>query len=272
VTAQATAFCDLHLHTFHSDGLDAPEAVVARAIKLKLSALAITDHDTLSGVEAARNAAEQSGLGFLSGVEVSASFGGKEVHVVGLGISTEPSALRERLEWLCRERAVRAEHILARLERLGIPLELEGGIRNIGRLHIALTAGITRTAQEGFDRFLNPGMPAYVPKATLPLEEALPLIREAGGLSFLAHPGLNQHTRSSLHELLKLPFDGLEVYHVSHNRASTSRFLRLARERGLLVSGGSDCHGGAKGQLEMGRVRVPLESFERIQERLATSG
>lgn len=263
-------YCDLHLHTRHSDGLDTPAAVVERAKSKGFSALAITDHDTLDGVGEAHASASAAGMRFLPGVEISTSFKDRELHIVGLGVDTMHEGLRERLAWLCAERNQRAALILERLRAKGVDLAMPEA-PNLGRLNIARALqqqGFTATAQEAFDRFLNAGRPAWVPKATLQMATAVELIHAAGGLAFVAHPGLSAYSRSILPEVLGLPFDGIEAYHVSHTAQMTSRFLRLARDRNLLVSGGSDCHGGAKGQIEMGRVKVPQDYFEAIVEAL----
>jgi predicted metal-dependent phosphoesterase TrpH len=141
-------------------------------------------------------------------------------------------------------------------------------------MHIAqelLAMGVTKTIQEGFDRFLKHGTPAYVPKKTLCSEDAVAHIHAAGGLAFVAHPGLSKSTRKLLPKLLALPFDGIEAYHISHSPGRTEEFLAVAAERNLLVTGGSDCHGMAKGKAEMGKVRMPYHHFEKMQVALAST-
>jgi hypothetical protein len=169
----------------------------------------------------------------------------------------------------------RAERIVGKLNAAGVPVTMEtllaraGGA--VGRMHIAREVhalGHARTVQDAFDRYLNAGRRAYVPKARIDCAEALGLIHEAGGLAFVAHPGIGT-TRRLLPRLLELPFDGIEAYHCKHGPGHVAEFLELAESRGLLVSGGSDCHGAAKGEPEMGKVRVPVAHYERIRERLA---
>ncbi len=146
------------------------------------------------------------------------------------------------------------------------------GGRPLSRMHLAYhlrLAGVTQTTQEGFDRFLKTGRPAYVPKLTCPVQEAVERIHAAGGLAFVAHPGLARGLRKLLPALLELPFDGIEAYHISHSPGRTREFVELAESRGLLVSGGSDCHGAIKGAPEMGKVRLPLRHVDAIRERLA---
>jgi hypothetical protein len=271
------SFVDLHLHSVHSDGSDTPARIVARALEVGASAIALTDHDTVSGVGEGREAALASGLGFLSGTEISTHYKYREIHVIGLGVDETEGALTAALEGLCASRRNRGRIILGRLRELGYELPTLAGQEDasegaFGRMHIARAmtdAGHVRKPQEAFDRFMNAGRPAFVPKETMPLAEAVDLIHGAGGLAFVAHPGLGKTTRKLLPELLTFPFDGIEAYHISHSPGRVEEFSNLARERGLLITGGSDCHGTIKGKALLGSVRPPLAIYEAILNRLA---
>lgn len=273
-------YADLHLHSNHSDGSDAPARVTQRAAAAGMYAMALTDHDTLSGIPEARAESGRQGIALLSGVEISARFERREVHVMGLGVREDCAALSERLGTLQRARRERVDRMVDQLRAAGIPLDAERirartqGIAP-GRMHVAVELrdqGTTRSTQEGFDRFLNFGCPGYVPKEMMSVEEALELIHAAGGLAFVGHPGLSKSLRQMLPKLLAFPFDGIEAYHISHSPGRTDEFLQLARGRGLLVSGGSDCHGAAKGAPEMGKVRMPYAHYEAICAALEQKG
>ncbi|MBI4559476.1 MAG: PHP domain-containing protein [Candidatus Hydrogenedentes bacterium] len=263
----------MHLHTNHSDGSDAPARVVERAAKIGLAAIAVTDHDTVSALPEASAAARACDIAFLTGTEISARYERVEVHVVGLGIQPEHPRLVESLHGLRRERATRAQQIVEQLHALGIPVDLDeiaasvpGGA--IGRIHIARAIrklGYAKTVQEAFDKYIGAGRKAYAAKVVVSCAEAIELIHEAGGLAFLAHPGIIG-SRKIIPHLLTLPFDGLEAYHAKHSPGQVAGFLDLAKEKGLLIAGGSDCHGHAKDKPEMGKVRVPYEYYERIRE------
>ncbi len=268
---------DLHLHSTASDGSDAPARVVERAAALGLGTIALTDHDTTAGLAEAAAAAATHDIAFLPGVEISAWYAASEVHVTGLGIDAYHPELQAALTTLTRDRDHRMQSILALLEENGIHLDesalrAKAGHGAIGRMHVALAlmdAGVTKIAQEGFDRFLNPGRPAWVPKACIPVEDAVALIHGAGGLAFIAHPGLSKSLRKLTPQLLGLPFDGIEAWHPSHSPGRIAEYKALAYERGLLVAGGSDCHGTVKGKPTMGTVRVQGKYAQRIQEALA---
>ncbi|HOV73542.1 MAG TPA: PHP domain-containing protein [Candidatus Hydrogenedentes bacterium] len=274
-----TPYADLHLHTNHSDGSDRPERVIERAAALGFSAVAIADHDTITSVAEARERAYAIGMGFLTGVEISASYGHAEVHVLGLGLRVEDEDLRKGLASQREARSRRIDQILDELKRCGVEIsrdEIEAQLTGggaLGRVHIARALkdrGITKTVQEGFDRFIRSGRKAYVPKAAMPCREAIDLIHSAGGLAFLAHPGVGSAVPKLLPTLLKMPFDGLEAFHTKHTPTQTKSLIRLAEERGLLISGGSDCHGTAiKKEPDMGAIRLPMEYVERIREALA---
>jgi predicted metal-dependent phosphoesterase TrpH len=266
----------LHLHTHYSDGADSPETVAARAAEFGASAIAITDHDTLAALPEAAEACAQHAIEFLPGVEISSRAGSKELHILGLGVSPTDAKLTATLARMAAARAERAQRMVRRLVELGVPVSWEdiaaraGG--TVGRMHIAQTivaAGHARTIQDAFDKYIKAGRPAYVPRETLSPREAIDAIHAAGGLAFVAHPGVGD-LESRLDALLTEGFDGIEVFHSKHAPHHQQRFAALAAERGLMVSGGSDCHGNVKGDgLLMGRVRVPYTVFEAIRARCA---
>ncbi|HOH28591.1 MAG TPA: PHP domain-containing protein [Candidatus Hydrogenedentes bacterium] len=275
------AWVDLHLHSRCSDGADAPEEVVARAHALGMAALALTDHDTVAGVPAARAAAHEAGLGFLDGVEISAAFEDREIHIIGLGMCLEAPALTRLLETLHTYRATRVRRIVERLDKIGtasidvLASRLQP-VTPVGRMHVAVALmelGKATSVQNAFDRYLNRSCPAYVPKELPSAREAVEAIHDADGLAFIAHPGLGNTLCRRLDALFEMPFDGLEAWHVSHTPEMVREFQGFARARGLLLTGGSDCHGDIKKERPtMGRVKVPYTCYEHILETLLESG
>jgi predicted metal-dependent phosphoesterase TrpH len=268
-------WADFHLHSTCSDGSDAPEEVASRAHAHGARALALTDHDTTAGVAPLRKAATALGMLSLSGVEISTVHEKHEVHVIALGVNTGDDALAEVLERLRGARARRAHAIVERLKELGIDLAQAPTWRegeSTGRMHIAAAMqamGVVKRPQDAFNKYLNPGKAAFVSREKVDTAEALERIHTAGGLAFVAHPGLNRSLRRLLPTLLHLPFDGIEAFHTSHTPGRMEEFSALATARGLLITGGSDCHGDIKGRREMGRVRLPWRHADAILSRLA---
>lgn len=269
------AYADLHIHTNHSDGVDAPAKVVERAHALGLAAIAITDHDTVAGVPEAKQAAYEREIEFLAAVEISASFGRGEIHVVGLGIDPASRPLCGALEHFRAARRRRAARMLEKLAGLGINIDIEevaaqaekGGA--LGRVHIAAllqARGVTGSVQEGFDRYLRAGRRAYVPKEMPACREAIDLIHAARGVAILAHPGIGPAAWRLLPRLMAQPFDGIEVYHPKHTPAQITYLTQLALDRDCLISGGSDFHGMAMSSgLDIGKICLPYWHFERIK-------
>jgi len=244
---------------------------VQRAEELGAGALAVTDHDTVSGLHEAAAAALAHGMGFLNGVEITSALDRLEVHVVGLGVLPESAHLQQILCTLTEGRGRRLDLMLEKLGCLGLTLARDPILARtagaVGRMHIAQElrdAGHVRTVQEAFDRYIGRGKPAFVPSERVSVEEALDAIHAAGGLAFVGHPGLGG-VRRQLPRLLTLPFDGIEAYHPRHKAGHVDEFIQFAEANSLLVSGGSDCHGRAKGRRPLlGSVRVPMERYTRI--------
>ncbi|HEX6970893.1 MAG TPA: PHP domain-containing protein [Limnochordia bacterium] len=271
------SWCDLHLHTTASDGTWQPLPLVRAAKAAGLSAIAVTDHDTTASVRAVQEAGRRVGIEVLSGIELSLRAAGQEVHILGYGIDPADAALGHRLSSLRERRQARADAILARLAAHGCPLDPDrvrqiAGRGSIGRPHIAralVERGYIPSIAAAFDEWLAEGRPAYVPRAAVEAEEGMAWIKEAGGVSVLAHPGLLKD-EAVIPALVAAGLAGLEVYHPAHTPDMVVHFLRIAQAHDLLVTGGSDCHGpGGKDRVYLGRERAPLECWRALQAALA---
>ncbi|HHO69573.1 MAG TPA: PHP domain-containing protein [Gammaproteobacteria bacterium] len=259
---------DLHSHSTASDGTLAPAELVRRAAAAGVDVLALTDHDTLDGLAEAVPAAAAAGVALVPGVEVSVSWRGLTVHVLGLGVDPAHRPLAEGLRGLSDYREWRAAEIGRRLEKRGIGGALEGARahahgRIVGRTHFArflVDSGRAASVGEVFKRYLVKGRPGYVRGDWAALDDAVGWIRGAGGIAVVAHPARYRLTRSKLghllHDFQAAGGEGLEVVSGSHSRDQTLHMAAVARSSGLLASCGSDYHGPENPWIELGRLRA----------------
>jgi predicted metal-dependent phosphoesterase TrpH len=262
------------MHSTASDGSVAPADVVAAAHRAGLSAIALTDHDTVDGVVEAQAAGSLLGLRVVAGVELSAVDDGDEIHVLGLHLA-HPEHIATALDELKEARRDRARVTVEKLNSLGIPVALEAvfaaaGDGAVGRPHIAkalVAGGWARDFRDAFDRWLGNGRPACIEKRTVTFEEAARLIHDAGGLAVYAHPGSGA-SRADLEELASLGLDSVEVRHPSHTADEIARLAALTDELGLVPSGGSDWHGAPEGYRALGSMKVSIDWLARQDERV----
>ena len=243
---------DLHIHSSYSDGVYTPRELASMAKAAGITVIALTDHDTLKGLPEMREAAAALGIDFIPGVEFSARWENRQVHVLGYGIDEHNALLLERLADVRDARRNRLEKIVKRLREMGMYVEIpmpEEGQRAVGRPHIAralVEQGYVRTVQEAFDKYIGEGKPAYRPQTKMTPPEAVMLIHQAGGIAVQAHPEEIGDRTLALKLLGALAYDGLEVYHPSAKEKNVEDFwLQIAKERGFLITGGSDYHGNA---------------------------
>ena len=272
-------FVDLHTHSNASDGWNAPAEVIALADRIGLAAVALTDHDTTAGLAEARAAAESFGdLHFVPGIELSAKFSSGTLHILGLGIDEEAPALSALTRNLVEARNERNPKIIAKLGELGMDIELSDVLavlsgspksardRIVGRMHIAEALrrkGYVYSTAEAFQRYLGDTGSAFVDKERLTPGEVIEPIHQSGGLAILAHPVHMAYENSAqlalmVRRLVDAGIDGLEAVHSDHSPFQARTYLQLARRLGLMVTGGSDYHGQAKPNVQLGRPRVPL--------------
>lgn len=275
-------FVDMHTHTTASDGSDTPTELVRKAADCGLAALAITDHDTVSGLDEAVEAGQQLGLEVIRGCELSVSSRYGEVHILGLWLPKDCTTLDSELVSIRAMRDERNSRILERLQRVGVPLTqadvlAESRGETVGRPHIAralLRHGHVATMQEAFFRFLAKGGSAYEPKDVLSPQEGVSLLADLGATVSIAHPMLIRCPRewldSTVAELVPMGLSAIEAYHSQHSAGDERYCADLAGRYGLAVTGGSDYHGTAKPHISLGRGRGGLRVTEAVLDRLKT--
>ncbi len=266
---------DLHMHSHYSDGVHAPSVLVDLAKWKGVSAIALSDHDSLDGYAELAHAAQQVGIEVLTGVELSCEYQGHDLHVLGYGVDPANQALQDSLREFRASRERRGIRIVELLRESGVSLDVQkvlakAGGGALGRPHIAealLEAGYVADHAEAFARYIGEGGPAYVDKQKVTPSEAVATLHAAGGLAFVAHPGHYLDGNDDLAGLLDHGFDGVEVFHPYHRPMVIEKLLGIARDRGLLISGGSDFHGFA-GRDNLGEPPVSYALLERIRETL----
>ncbi|KXS45515.1 MAG: PHP domain-containing protein [Candidatus Frackibacter sp. T328-2] len=256
---------DLHLHTTASDGSFTPQELVVEAENKGFKTIAITDHDTLAGVEPAIAQAKELGLEVIAGIELTTYVGDKEVHILGYYVDYLDKDLLAKLTELKEFRRRRGEKMVDKLNELGIEVSWErvkeiADSGAVGRPHIAralVEAKQVKDISAAFDKYIGDNGPAYVPKAQLTPKEAIEIINRAGGVSVLAHPGLLKDDQL-VKKIIEAGIEGLETYYSKHDQSTTSRYLKLAKKNGLLTTGGSDCHGPKnKDEVLLGTIKAP---------------
>lgn len=280
----AVEWVDLHTHTTASDGMDSPATVVRLAKAAGLAAVAITDHDTIAGVDEAIQEGARIGITVVPGVELSTAFNGADIHILGYYAQRTTQWL-ERLASLRNVRGRRNEQIIANLQRLGIAITMENvkaqaqaqaqaqakaqtcgetsanGVepsvhKSIGRPHFAqalVACGAAASIGDAFERYLGSSGAAFAQVERISPFEAVDWIREAGGRSVIAHPGLYNNDQL-VEELLEYGASGLEVYHSDHHEDDEQRYLEMAFRHQAIITGGSDYHGSREGQLFHGPI------------------
>ena len=272
---------DLHLHTTHSDGSCTPAEIIGLAHQAGVTALAITDHDIMTGVTEAVAAGQECGIDVIPGVEISALADNSELHILGYFFDRQDSDLLGHLKALRSARHRRNPLIIERLQTLGIDITYDevralAGTDSIGRPHIArvlMDKQVVPSAKEAFDRFLAEGKPAYVPRELPSPAEAIRWIKAARGLAVLAHPTWVKAGEQSLIDLVRRlkadGLDGVEVYYSTHTARQTREYLSLAQQLGLLVTGGSDFHGLTKPDIEVGigkgTLHIPVSLLSKMK-------
>ncbi len=247
--------------------------MVQRASELGLRAVAVTDHDAVRGAIEGIRAGEKYGVEVIPGIELSTSNGLHDVHILGYLFDPGHEALLEYIRFFQEERIKRAHKIIEKLRKMGIRLNAEvvisrAGHGAVGRPHIAdalMEEGFVLSYDEAFYKYIGDGRPAFVEKPKISPSEGMAIVHKAGGLCFLAHPGMDL-TDPEIMALIKQGLDGLEILHPKHNDEKVNYFYNLAVQNGLLVSGGSDCHGNRKGEMMMGRYNVPYQFVVEMKQ------
>ncbi|HET8747453.1 MAG TPA: 3',5'-nucleoside bisphosphate phosphatase [Ramlibacter sp.] len=273
---------DLHCHSVVSDGTLTPEELAARAAANGVELWALTDHDEIGGQHRAAAAARAQGMKYLTGTEISVTFAGETVHIVGLGFDPDDEGMRRGLEQTRGGRGARALEIAAGLAAVGIPGAYEGALKYVGnpalisRTHFArylVEAGTCKDTAEVFRRFLTEGKPGYVPHRWATLKDAVRWIREAGGLAVIAHPARYKFTANEEYALfMEFKTHGgsaVEVVTGSHTAAEYVKYADTAREFGLAASRGSDFHSPGESHTDLGQLPYLPGELTPVWELLA---
>jgi len=266
---------DLHVHTTASDGRLSPSEVVQRAIEQGVEVMAITDHDSVAGIEEAlTEAGKYPNIMVIPGVEMGADVPKDEMHILGYFVDRTSPIFCEKLQKLRTSRATRSQLMVSKLEDMGIKLDWDRVVRiadgaSIGRPHIAqaiLECGYVSILQEAFDKYIGDNSPAYVEREKLSPIETVSLISHTGGLPVLAHPADTKNLDSVLGSLIPAGLIGMEVFYKDYDSATVRRLSTIAEKHGLVCCGGSDYHGFEIEENEIGRCAVPWDTVERLME------
>lgn len=272
---------DLHTHTIASDGMNPPYVNVQLAKKAGLSAIAITDHDTISGIEEAIEEGERIGIQVVPGVEISTVARGQDIHVLGYFIDIHDPTLLQRLSELRETRQRRNAMMIEKLQQLGMDITLEevaelvSDIKQdgdtIGRPHIAqvlVNKGYVASINEAFKQLLGTGSAAYINPPRITPQTAINWIHEAGGKAVLAHPGLYKDDELVI-EIIGQGLDGMEVYHSDHTPQDEDRYKKIAEQHNLIMTAGSDFHGERESEIFHGEVGARRINATVIDQLLA---
>jgi predicted metal-dependent phosphoesterase TrpH len=276
---------DLHTHSNRSDGTDPVEDLIGKAARQGLDVIALTDHDTADGWAQARVAAEQAGVGFVPGMEISCKLHGTSVHLLGYLLDPTQPELAAELEHVRTGRSGRIPEVVARLNALGIDLTVDEvlaqaiGTPSVGRPHVAdalVARGVVADRAEAFDRYLADGKPAHVNRYAIEPGRAIDLVRAAGGVPVIAHPwGRSSRRVVTPETIARLVTDhglaGLEVDHQDHSPADRAALREIAGRHDLIVTGSSDHHGLGKSDHELGVNTTTPEQFEALLALAKTS-
>lgn len=248
---------------------------MARAKELGLAAVAVTDHDSIEGIERAQSCGRDMGVEIVPGVEMSCSVAGVDLHLLGYYLDFRSPDVQEFFSELRYRRSERAKTMVDKLRGLGVNISFED-VRvlacgaAIGRPHVAqalANVGAVKSSDEAFRRYIGYEGPAYAPKMKLEPVKAVEFIKRYGGVSVIAHPG-TYHKDEVVYATIVAGADGIEVWHPDHSDRDVARYEEIAQKNGLFVTGGSDCHGGRKcGHIYLGEVTAPYECVERMKER-----
>lgn len=268
----ALALYDLHTHTTASDGRLRPRELVHEAVRKGVRAFAVTDHDTVEGVDEARDEATRLGLELIPGIEVSATCAGISVHVLGLFIRHREPWLTEFFAQARERRIERIHRIVEKLAGEGIEIEssevfAKSSHGTVGRPHVAevlVERGFVATAAEAFDRYLGHRAPAYVGYEKITCRDAIELIRRAGGVASLAHPGLLEQD-SIIPKMVDAGLQAIEVFHSEHSPSKVSEYLGIAARHQLLITGGSDFHAADGAGRTLGCPELSKGALERLR-------
>lgn len=266
-------YADLHIHTLFSDGTFTPKEVVDTAKKENLSCISVVDHDTVEAIDSVEKEAALASIENIPGIEITSDENDVEYHILGYFIDHKDKSFLQLLDKIVSARVERVYLIVKKLKKHGINIEAEdifklAGKGTVGRLHIARVMkreGHIYSTNEAFQKYIGNNGPCYVARFKLTPKQAIAAIINTGGIPAIAHP-LDLGNDDLVPQLVEWGLKGVEVYYLEYSEATINRYLAIAEKYNLLVTGGSDCHGLAKEQVRMGKIKIPYELVEKLKD------